>query len=244
MSRFYIEERVSVGDRTDIKGSEARHIRDVLRLKAGAAIFLFDGSGMGFEGKIAAIGADKISVDIVRAREVETESPLEIIVGQGIPKADKMELIIQKSTELGVSRIAPVLTERVIPRSFNINKLERWRRVAIEACKQSGRVKVPEIPEPVGFKEFVTNTDPSCLKLIPWEGEKGTPLKSALPEILDPAKVVLIIGPEGGLSVSEIGLARECGFTPVSLGKRILRTETVSLSLISVIQYLYGDLAN
>lgn len=243
MSRFYIEERISVGDRTDIKDSEARHIRDVLRLKAGALVLLFDGSGAEFEGKIAAIGADSVSVNVVRIRETKTESPLEIIVGQGIPKADKMELIIQKGTELGVSRIAPLLTERVVPRSFNVNKLERWQRVAIEACKQSGRVKVPVIVEPVGFKEFVTNADPLYLKLIPWEGEKGTSLKSALPEILDPAKVILIIGPEGGLSESEIGLARECGFIPVSLGKRILRTETVSLALISVIQYLYGDLA-
>jgi len=198
---------------------------------------------MEFEGKIASIDTDSVSVNIVRAREVETESPLEIIVGQGIPKADKMELIIQKSTELGVSRIAPLLTERVVPRSFNLNKLERWQRVAIEACKQSGRAKVPKILEPAGFKEFVTNADPSYLRLIPWEGEKVTSLKSALPETLNPAKVVLIIGPEGGLSGSEIGLARECGFIPVSLGKRILRTETVSLALISVIQYLYGDLA-
>ncbi len=242
MSRFYVEERIGVGDRTDIKGSEARHIRDVLRLKTSAPVFLFDGSGMEFEGKIAGIGADSVSVDIVAAREVKTESPLEIVIGQGIPKADKMELIVQKSTELGVSRIVPILTERVVPRSFNVNKLERWQRVAIEACKQSGRVKVPKILEPVGFKEFVTNADPSYLRLIPWEGEKGTSLKSALPEILDPAKAMLIIGPEGGLSGSEIGLARECGFIPVSLGKRILRTETVSLALVSVIQYFYGDL--
>ncbi|MEK7851035.1 MAG: 16S rRNA (uracil(1498)-N(3))-methyltransferase, partial [Deltaproteobacteria bacterium] len=204
MSRFYVEERIGVGDRTDIKGSEARHIRDVLRLKTSAPVFLFDGSGMEFEGKIAGIGADSVSVDIVAAREVKTESPLEIVIGQGIPKADKMELIVQKSTELGVSRIVPILTERVVPRSFNVNKLERWQRVAIEACKQSGRVKVPKILEPVGFKEFVTNADPSCLRLIPWEGEKGTSLKSALPEILDPAKAMLIIGPEGGLSGSEI----------------------------------------
>lgn len=243
MSRFYIEERISVGDRADIRGSEARHIRDVLRLKAGALVLLFDGSGMEFEGKIVAIGADSVSVGIVRTRKVETESPLEIVIGQGIPKADKMELIIQKSTELGVSRIAPILTERVVPRSFNVNKLERWRRVAVEACKQSGRVKVPDILEPVEFKEFVANADPSYLRLIPWEGEKGTSLKNALPDILDPAKVMLIIGPEGGLSGSEIWLARECGFIPVSLGRRILRTETVSLALISVIQYLYGDLA-
>lgn len=243
MSRFYVEERIGVGDRTDIKGSEARHIRDVLRLKTSAPVFLFDGSGMEFEGKIASIGADSVSVDIVAAREVKTESPIEIILGQGIPKADKMELIVQKSTELGVSRIVPILTERVVPRSFNVNKLERWQRVAIEACKQSGRVRVPEILEPVGFKEFVTNADPSCLRLIPWEEEKGTSFKSTLPEILDPAKVMLIIGPEGGLSGSEIRLARECGFAPVSLGGRILRTETVSLALISVIQYLYGDLA-
>lgn len=242
MSRFYIEDRIEVGGKTVIKGSEARHIKDVLRLKTGAPVFLFDGSGMGFEGRIERIGYDGVSVGIVRAIKAETEPPIEIVIGQGTPKADKMELIIQKGAELGVSRIVPILTERAVPRSFNLNRLERWRRIAIEACKQSGRVKVPEIADPLEFKDFVANSDPSSLRLIPWEGERETSLKSALPHLLDRPKVALLIGPEGGFSESEIRYAKECGFIPVSLGKRILKTETVSLALVSIIQYLYGDL--
>jgi len=154
-----------------------------------------------------------------------------------------MDLIVQKSTELGVSKIVPIFTERVVPKSFSPNKLERWRRIAIEACKQSGRVTVPEVLEPIRFEEFVKNADIPSLCLIPWEEEKETSLEKVLPAALISGKVTLIVGPEGGLAGPEIELARRGGFTPVSLGKRILRTETVSISLLSIIQYLYGDLA-
>lgn len=243
MHRFYIDEMMNVGGKAYIKGPEARHIKDVLRLRSGDKVVLFDGSGFEFTGEITAIAKDLISVAIMEAREVETESPIEIILGQGIPKSDKMDLIVQKSTELGVSKIVPIYTERVVPKSFSPNKLERWRRIAIEACKQSGRVKVPVISEPVKIDEFIRSAEPSCLKLIPWEGEKETSLKKILPASLEYNKVSLIIGPEGGLTELEIELAKRSGFLPVSLGKRILRTETVSLSLLSIIQYMYGDIS-
>lgn len=243
MPRFYIEERLSVGVRTEVKGVEAKHIKDVLRLRAGDHIALFDGGGMEFEGMVTGIGRDVVSVDVFEAREGGTESPLEIVLGQGIPKSDKMDLVVQKGTELGMSKVVPLLTERVVPRSFSPNKVDRWRRIAIEACKQSGRVKVPIISEPMSIAEFVTDATPSSLKLIPWEGEKTTSLKTALSDALNAKKVMLIVGPEGGLSESEVELARRGGFVPVSLGKRILRTETVSISLLSLVQYLYGDLA-
>ncbi|HLB06013.1 MAG TPA: 16S rRNA (uracil(1498)-N(3))-methyltransferase [Thermodesulfobacteriota bacterium] len=243
MHRFYIDERMSVGGEAYIKGPEARHVKDVLRLKVGDKVVLFDGSGMEFSGEITGIARDQVSVDILEGKEGETESPIEIILGQGIPKSDKMDLIVQKSTELGVSKIVPIFTERVVPKSFSPNKLERWRRIAIEACKQSGRVTVPEVLEPIRFEEFVKNADIPSLCLIPWEEEKETSLEKVLPAALISGKVTLIVGPEGGLAGPEIELARRGGFTPVSLGKRILRTETVSISLLSIIQYLYGDLA-
>lgn len=243
MHRFYIDERLSVGGEAYIKGAEARHIKDVLRLRAGDKVVFFDGSGFEFTGEITGIGKDLISVAIMEAREGDTESPIEIVLGQGIPKSDKMDLIIQKSTELGVSKIVPIYTERVVPKSFSPNKLERWRRIAVEACKQSGRVKVPVISEPVKIDEFIRSAEPSYLKLIPWEEEKETSLKKLLPASLENNKVSLIIGPEGGFTEPEIELAKKNGFLPVSLGKRILRTETVSLSLISIIQYIYGDIS-
>ncbi len=243
MHRFYIDERLSVGGEAYIKGPEARHVKDVLRLKAGDPIVLFDGSGLEFTGEITGIDRDQVSVDILGEKEGETESPIEIVLGQGIPKSDKMDLIVQKSTELGVSKIVPIYTERVVPKSFSPNKLERWRRIAVEACKQSGRVKVPEISEAVKIDEFVRSAEPSFLKLIPWEGEKEISLKKALPASLENNKVSLIVGPEGGLTEPEIELAKRSGFLPVSLGKRILRTETVSLSILSVIQYMYGDIS-
>src|SRR3990172_898595 len=239
MHRFYIDERMSVGGEAYIKGPEARHVKDVLRLKVGDKVVLFDGSGMEFSGEITGIARDQVSVDILEGKEGETESPIEIILGQGIPKSDKMDLIVQKSTELGVSKIVPIFTERVVPKSFSPNKLERWRRIAIEACKQSGRVTVPEVLEPIRFEEFVKNADIPSLCLIPWEEEKETSLEKVLPAALISGKVTLIVGPEGGLAGPEIELARRGGFTPVSLGKRILRTETVSISLLSIIQYLY-----
>lgn len=243
MHRFYIEDKLTVGTKADIKGAEARHIKDVLRLKTGDAVILFDGSGKEFRGEIAGIAKDLVSVNILEEKEGDTESPVEIVLGQGIPKSDKMDLIVQKSTELGVSKIVPLYTERVIPKSFSPNKLERWQRIAVEACKQSGRVKVPEIAEPLALEEFVDSADAASLRLIPWEREKETSLKRALPASLKSNKVVFVIGPEGGLTESEIELAKESGFIPVSLGKRILRTETVSLSLLSIIQFMYGDLS-
>ncbi len=243
MHRFYVEDKLSVGIKAQIKGAEARHIKDVLRLRPGAVISLFDGSGYEFQGKISEVGSREVAVDIFEAKMGETESPVEVVLGQGMPKADKMDLIIQKSTELGISRIVPLYTERVIPRSFSPNKLERWRKIALEACKQSGRVKIPEIAEPVKIDEFIRSAGPSYLKLIPWEEEKETSLKKVLPASIENNKVSLIIGPEGGLTEPEIELAKGSGFTPVSLGKRILRTETVSLSLLSIIQYVYGDIS-
>jgi len=243
MHRFYIEEGLKTGIKAGIRGAEARHIKDVLRLRVGDSIILFDGSGTEFDGKIAGINKDLISVDITHARDGKTESPVEIVLGQGIPKSDKMDLIVQKSTELGISRIVPIYTERVIPKAFSPNKLERWQRIAVEACKQSGRVKVPLISEPVGIERFIKDTEPSTLKLIPWEGENDASLKKVFPASLKEGKVAFIVGPEGGLSESEIVLAREHGFATVSLGTRILRTETVSLALLSIIQYLYGDIS-
>lgn len=243
MHRFYIEDKLTVGTKADIKGAEARHIKDVLRLKTGDAVILFDGSGKEFRGEIAGIAKDLVSVNILEEKEGDTESPVEIVLGQGIPKSDKMDLIVRKSTELGVSKIVPLYTERVIPKSFSPNKLERWQRIAVEACKQSGRVKVPEIAEPLALEEFIDRADAASLRLIPWEEEKETSLKRALPASLKNNKVAFIVGPEGGLTESEIELAKESGFIPVSLGKRILRTETVSLSLLSIIQFMYGDLS-
>lgn len=243
MHRFYIEDKLTVGTKADIKGPEARHIKDVLRLRAGDHILLFDGSGKEFRGEIAGIAKDLVSVNILEEKEGDTEPPVEIVLGQGIPKSDKMDLIVQKSTELGVSKIVPLYTERVIPKSFSPNKLERWRRIAIEACKQSGRVKVPEIAEPLALEKFVDSADAASLRLITWEGEKETSLKRALPASLKNNKVAFVIGPEGGLTESEIELAERSGFVPVSLGKRILRTETVSLALLSIIQYIYGDIS-
>lgn len=242
MHRFYIEERLAVGVNAEIKGGEVRHIKDVLRLKSGDPVVLFDGSGMEFKGRITGFSKDGITVAIMEGREGETESPVEIILGQGIPKSEKMDLIVQKGTELGVSKIVPLFTERVVPKSFSTNKIERWQRIAVEACKQSGRVKVPVISEPLSIDLFVKCAETSSLKLIPWEGEKETSLKKTLPAKLESSKVCFIVGPEGGLTNSEIVLANEYGFVPVSLGRRILRTETVPLALLSIVQFVYGDL--
>lgn len=242
MHRFYISDKLSETASVSIKGPEARHIKDVLRLKAGDQLLLFDGSGFEFTGKITGIGKELVSVAVAEAIEGKTESPVEIILGQGIPKSDKMDMIVQKSTELGVSRIVPIFTERVVPKSFGANKIERWQRIAVEACKQSGRVKVPVICEPVSIDQFVKDVDQSSLRLIPWEGEKERSLKKALPVTLENSKITFIVGPEGGLTGTEIEVAEKGGFIPVSLGRRILRTETVPLALLSIVQHLYGDL--
>ncbi|MBU0672256.1 MAG: 16S rRNA (uracil(1498)-N(3))-methyltransferase [Candidatus Margulisbacteria bacterium] len=223
-----------------ITGTDVHQIRDVLRLKPGDELELLDGSGKIYFSKITEMKKDKITCEILEHRTSNVERRTQVAIAQCLPKAKKMDLIIQKCTELGAHKIIPTLSERSIAKG---EKLERWKKIAKEASEQSGRTTIPEIAPLTNFAEVLKQKKDYDLALIPWELEQEQTLKSVLTTALrTPSTTILIlIGPEGGFSQKEIDLAKEAGFTPISLGKRILRTETAGLAIMAMINYQYDQ---
>lgn len=241
MPRFYIEPRSIKEKKVNIRGAEARHIKTVLRLGKGDMINIFDGTGREYAVLIENVSPARVEGRIIEDRSIEVESLVDVTLFQGLPKSGKMDLIIQKCTELGVHRIVPVLTSRTIPeidpKKMKTRKL-RWERIAREAARQSGRTRIPEIGDVISFSDvFGEEAD---LKLIFWEGEREAQLKDVLGRCrvaAYPCRVGLFVGPEGGFGREEIGQARYKGAIPVSLGPRILRTETAGMIATAIIMY-------
>ena len=247
MKRFFVENLAAKGKKVLITGKELHHLKDVSRLKRGDDIIVFDGKGLEFLGSIELISKDAAHILLKKQLDTTRESPFEIILAQGIAKGEKMDFIIQKTTELGVSRVIPFVTSRTVPRADKeqaAKKAQRWQRIALEAAKQCGRNAVPQIEQLITFAEVLNTTFPGnkkYLKIISWEAEK----KNSIKEILKPdgtSGCIALIGPEGGLSEAEVNQAKEKGFMPVSLGPRILRAETAAISMVTIIQYELGDM--
>jgi 16S rRNA (uracil1498-N3)-methyltransferase len=227
-----------------IEGDEVRHIRRVLRLKAGDEIAVFNGSAKEYEGKIVEEGPSSVVIMIQNILSSKRESPLEITLAQSLLKGEKMDYLIQKATELGVKEIIPFFSSRSVPlleKSRRLRRYHRWGKIAIEASKQCGRGVIPKIEPLQDYYEMLQNISQDFLRLILWEKE-GTRLKEALEGSKEKVKIFFIVGPEGGLSQKEVEDAKEKGFIPVTLGKRILRSETASLCLLSILQYEWGDI--
>lgn len=216
-----------------ISDSDVHHIRDVLRMNAGDQLELLDGTGKVYETKISKIEKGKIICEVVSSHLEESESRVKVTLAQALPKARKMDFIIEKCVELGVHQIIPVLTERTVPKSA---KLDRWQKLSKSAAEQSGRAIIPEICPLTRFEEVLRLREKFDLALIPWELEKKITLKKALKNLISP-NILIAIGPEGGFSQKEIELAKKAGFMSVSLGKRILRSETAGMAVLSAIMY-------
>ena len=237
MHRFFVEK-----DRIpNITGSDIHHIKDVLRMKIGDQLELLDGTGKIYEAKISELKKDKIICEILSAHIEESEPKIKVTLAQCLSKSKKMELIIQKCTELGIDQIIPTLSERTIARR---EKSERWRTIAREAAEQSGRSTIPAISPLTKFKEVLKIKNQFDLALIPWELEKENTLKNILttsrPKDWKTGRLLILIGPEGGFSAKEVELAKSAGFIPLSLGPRILRAETAGMALLSMINYEYS----
>jgi len=226
-----------------ICGETLRKVRRVLRLKPGDILSVFDGSGMEYLAQIINLNSNAGELKIIKKITPQRESPLIVHIGQALPKANKMELIIQKSVELGVFEIHPFYSSRTIPRSDSESiekKLKRWQKISQEAAQQSGRIYVPRINPPVDFSQILQLPPKGSLALIL---QKGSPsLKELFQKNHQPSAVFFLVGPEGGFSEEEVSLALTYGFKPISLGERILRTETVALTFLSIIQYEWGDI--
>jgi len=247
--RFFVEPGQIIGDSITLLGTDAHHIADVLRLSFGQRIIVCDGEGYEYEGNIVSCSKDKVTVQVVNVKKSVSEPPLRIILAQGMPKrAESFELVIQKATELGVARLVPLISERTVVRLKEDkleNRLSRWSRIALEAAKQSQRGKVPEVDQPLTLTQFLDTIPRDALCLIPWEMEQTTGVKEVLKWELNNGfarTVVVLIGPEGGFSPGEIDEATRAGVIPVSLGPRILRTETAGIITLGIIQYELGDL--
>jgi 16S rRNA (uracil1498-N3)-methyltransferase len=244
MARFYVPQpRIEKG-LLRIEGDEVRHIRKVLRLKSGDEVVVFNGAATEYEGTIVEEGSSSVVIMVQRILSSKSESPLEITLAQSLLKSEKMDYLIQKATELGVNQIIPFYSSHSIPlieESRRLKRYHRWKRIAVEASKQCGRGVVPKIDPIQGFFEMVQTAPQDSLRLILWEKE-GARLKEILMGLREKTKIFFVVGPEGGITQEEVEHARREGFIPVHLGRRILRSETSSLCILSILQYECGDI--
>ncbi len=245
MPRFLIDKNNILNNRITIDGEEARHIAQVLRFRANDPIALFDREGTVYQGVIAKTGRRQVQVEIIDRMVTAQEDGKRIILGQALPKSKKMDLIVQKCTELGISEIIPFYSARSIPR-FDERKsgdrVRHWQKIAVASVKQSGVARIPSVERIVDFKNVVTRDYPGYLKIILWEEEAGLRLRNVLEQDLTLHHIIFLVGPEGGFTVEEIELAKEHGFVSISLGDTILRAETVSIALLSIVRYEMGAL--
>jgi len=244
MPRFYVPNPYIQNGLLKIEGDEVKHIRKVLRLRAGDEIIVFDGLGKEYEGTILEEKPSSVLVKVQNTFFPQKNSPLEVTLAQSLLKGEKMDFLIQKATELGVNEIIPFFSSRSVPlleRTRRVERHRRWERIAIEASKQCGRGVIPKIESLKDFSEMLQIASPDGLRLILWERE-GVKLKEVLEGLKKEAKIFFVVGPEGGFSQGEVDEAEKSGFIPVILGKRILRAETASLCLLSILQYQRGDI--
>ena len=241
MANFYISKSMLQEDKAIITGDEAKHISRVLRMKKGDSVTLCDGEGTFFEAVLTNFDEKSVTADILSQRKAETEPKLKITLYQGVPKNPKLETIVQKAVEIGVVRIVPVDTKRAVAKLDKKEKIERLQKIALEAAKQSKRGIVPEVSATISFKDAVSEAKKADLAIIPYEEETENSLKGVLSG-KKAQSVSIMIGPEGGFDKEEIKLALSSGITPVTLGKRILRTETAGLAVSSAVLYEFNEM--
>ncbi|MBS7559554.1 16S rRNA (uracil(1498)-N(3))-methyltransferase [Pseudomonas sp. RC4D1] len=236
LSRFFIDAPLSLGEH-ELPEAQAHYIGRVLRMAEGDALQVFDGSGMEFRGTLVEVGKKRVRVQLDESFAGQDESPLQIHLGQGLSRGERMDWAIQKATELGVSEITPIFSERCEVRLKDERadkRLLHWRQVAISACEQCGRSRVPLIHAPVMLADWIKQTQ-ADLKLV------LHPVAQPLESHAKPQTLAFLIGPEGGLSDAEVEQAHGAGFLPARLGPRVLRTETAPVVALAVAQQLWGD---
>jgi 16S rRNA (uracil1498-N3)-methyltransferase len=239
--RIHCDARLGPGAQLSLAPEAAQHVAKALRLKAGDALTLFDGRGGEYEAQIQRVEKDRVDVKTGAFRDVERESRIGVGLVQGLPEADKMDSIVQKAVELGAAWIQPVVCDRSVVRLTGERAARRaahWRRVAIAACEQCGRNRVPEVRDTLAFLAWIA---------LPSENLRFMLLPEAPPlsgQRAPQREIELLVGPEGGLSERERDLAASRGFTGAGLGPRILRTETAPLAALATLHALWGDFAN
>jgi 16S rRNA (uracil1498-N3)-methyltransferase len=239
--RLYTTQSLSIGTESVLEAAPSHHLATVLRAKTDQPVELFNGDGNSYSARIVALQKKSVTVVIDACTTTTNESPLAIHLGIGISKGDRFDYVLQKSTELGVTAITPLLTERVEVRldyERGEKKLEHWRQVVISACEQSGRNVVPLVHAPQKLADWTAQCQAERKFVLHHRAD------AALSPAQKPKTTALLIGPEGGLSQAEIALAQNNGFEAWRLGPRVLRTETAPLAAITALQWIWGDLAD
>ena len=238
MSAFFVQGTHDIGDVVSLDGSDAHKIVSVLRKRDGDEIEIVDSAAQRFIATIA-IDGRSVGATLRERTAAAAASAPQVTVAQGVPKGQKMDFVVEKLTELGVHEVVPLQSERTVVTDVSPNKLERWRRLAKTAAQQCGRNEIPVVGESQTLAELCSSFDRFDLVLFPWELSQRVPLRERLPELVRDAKrVLVVIGPEGGFSHAEADAAQSAGAKLVSLGSRILRTETAALVVLALLNYL------
>lgn len=241
MQRFFVTPDQVGEDKIRIQGSDVNHMKNVLRMRPGEEVMVSDGNNRQYRCRVEDYPDGEAVLAILEAGLVDTELPSRIYLFQGLPKQEKMELIVQKAVELGVCQVIPVQTRRCVVKldaKKAAKKVQRWQQIAESAAKQAGRGYIPAVSEVMTFQEALAFSETLDIRLIPYEladGMEGT--RKILDEIRPGQSVGIFIGPEGGFEKEEVGRAVEAGALPITLGKRILRTETAGIAVLSILMY-------
>jgi len=241
LTRVHVPDPLSAGRRHTIGGTAANHIARVLRLEPGAPLAVFDGRGGEYAARIESVRKDTVIIEVQERSRSSRESSLSLTLAQGVSRGERMDWVVQKATELGVTAIVPVLTERTVVKldaRQSERKLTHWRGIAVAACEQSGRDRIPDIVAPIAVHEFLHGIDPQATRLLlsPTGTQRVNDLKA--PE----RRIIVLIGPEGGLAETEQRAAVGAGFVAVRMGPRVLRTETAAVAALTLLQHQFGDL--
>jgi 16S rRNA (uracil1498-N3)-methyltransferase len=243
--RFYASLQEIDGETITLLAEEAHHLVHVLRMKTGDEAFVFDGLGGEYRCRVRST-LGRVELQIIDRLADQTESPLELTLAQALVKGDKFDLIVQKATELGVTRVVPLATDHTDVRLSSegaSKRLERWRRISLEALKQCGRRRLVEMTTPQTVGQLLEANTAAGSALLVFSEKGGLPLRDAISAIGPTRSVFAVVGPEGGWSEAELLLMRQRGARAVTLGPRVLRTETAAIVVIAILQHLLGDLS-
>jgi 16S rRNA (uracil1498-N3)-methyltransferase len=243
--RFFLPQTQIEHPMPTITGADINHIRNVLRLKPGDNIVIFDGTGAEYLARIEQLSSNKAIVEIIEKKFSSSESPVHICLAQAYLKEKKMDLLVRQATELGINRWQPFFSERSIPRPDHnrlFSRAQRWEKIMMEAVKQCRRNRLMEIGQSLSFEEMLLLANNADIKIIFWENTDNLLIPSDIFVKKNKIRSVYsVIGPEGGFSANEVKQAMKAGFFPVGMGPRILRAETAAVAACTLLQYLFGD---
>ena len=245
MHRLFVSPHNITANKVSLTGEPLKKTRLVLRLKPKDTLYLFDGTGCVYLSQVVSLTPSQGELKILEKLDPIRDLPLDIHLGQAMPKSSKMSLVVQKAVELGVTEIHPFFSARSLPQysQDQLNRrVHRWQKISQEASRQSGRTRIPQVHPPRDFPQQLDEAPQGSLKIVLQKGTAKDSLKSLLRKNREKRPIFFLVGPEGGFTAEEMTLSMNRGFKPVDLGERTLRTETVALAFLSIIQYELGDI--